>query len=282
MTRTNFAKPGLLGSILLTALLSFSISSCSVNDVDANGDSGELINAQVGVVESFDNGEVVFLLLDEDAIDNGNEPNNFSDTEVNDHLADIGQRRILEYFKDNVGEVITLYSGQVGDEGWFALKTIPNSWMETGPTDNGLRNYLTPGPGLGASGDDPEVLLDEIPDVTPLRATGIKMLQGQTIYAVVYDSDISINYNPIEGNLQGANLGIVAFDVLDVTEISLVDDDSSTSDLPSVSIRIRDAMEIGDLTLSLFSNAPVLESSSEPFDIVPPTNPQPIVLHPAP
>src|SRR5690606_16754930 len=265
--KINFIITRFLVSILFTAILFLSISSCSGDDTNANADDGE----------PFDNSEIVFLLIDEDAIDNGNEPNNFSETQVNDHIADIGQRQILEYFQDNVGEVINLYSGQVGDEGWFAPKTIPNSWINTGPTTNGLQNYLTPGPGLGASGDDPEILLDEIPDVTPLRATGLKMLEGQTVYAVVYDSDISINYNPIEGNLQGANLGIVAFDVLNVTERT----DGSTSDLPIISIRIRNATEIGDLLLNLFSNPPVLESSSEPFDIAPPANSPTIVITPA-
>jgi hypothetical protein len=32
---------------------------------------------------------------------------------------------------------------------------------------------------------------------------------------VVYDGNIGINYSPLTGNLMGANLGIVAFDVLD-------------------------------------------------------------------
>ncbi len=260
-------KTRFFGSFFLTALLLFSLSSCSDDDANPNGDDGE----------PFDNSEITFLLMDEDAIDNGSEPNNFSETEVNDQIADIGQRQTLEYFQENIGEVINLYSGQVGDEGWFALKNIPNSWINTGPTTNGLQNYLTPGPGLGASGDDPEILLDEIPDVIPLRATGLKMLEGQTVYAVVYDSDISVNYDPIEANLQGANLGIVALDILNVTERT----DGSSSDLPIISIRIRNTTEIGGLTLSIFSNAPIPESSSEPFDVSPPTTPPAIVLIPA-
>jgi hypothetical protein len=264
--KINFKGSGFSGHILIAALLLFTFSSCTDDEVNVASDNGEL----------FDNSEIVFLLLDEDVIDNGNQPNNFTETEVNDQIANIGQRQTLKYFQENVGEVINLYSGQVGDEGWFAPKTILNSWKNTGPTNNGLQNYLIPGPGLGASGDDPEILLDEIPNVTPLRATGLKMLEGQTIYAVVYDSEISINYSPIEGNLQGANLGIVAFDVLTVTERT----DGSTSDLPRVSIRIRNANVIGALALKLFSNAPVPESSSEPFDIAPPAATPAIVLIP--
>ncbi|MDX9710620.1 MAG: hypothetical protein RBT64_13800 [Trichloromonas sp.] len=145
----------------------------------------------------------VLLVIDEDSIDNGNPPNDFSETDVNDQIASIGLRINLRYFQENIGKEIDLYTGQVGDEGWFALKTIPDSWKSAGPTDKGSLNYLAPGPGLGdpSQDDDREVLLDEIPDVTPLRATGLAMLKGETVLAVVYDSDVSINYSPLKGNL---------------------------------------------------------------------------------
>lgn len=227
----------------------------------------------------FSNSTAVFLLIDEESIDNGNPPNNFSANDVNDQLATIGLRQPLRFFENNVGREIDLFTGQVGDEGWLALKTIPNTWVSTGPTGNGLRNYLTPGPRLGATipDDDREVLLDKIPNVTPLRATGLAMLVGQTVYAVVYDSDVSINYSPLTGNLQGDNLGVVAFDVIKVAERR----DGASSDLPRVTIRIRSAGSTSGLDLTLFSNAPVIQSSSEPFDITPPSNPPAIVLTPA-
>lgn len=209
----------------------------------------------------------IFLIIDEESIDNGNPPNNFTETDVNDQLAEVGLRLPLRYFEENVGKSIDLYTGQVGDEAWFALKAIPSSWKEAGPTDDGLRNYLTPGPGLGAPtpDDDREVLLDEIPNVMPLRATGLAMLKGETILALVYDSDISINYDPIKGNLQGANLGLVAFEVLEVVERT----DGSDSSLPEVSIRIKEVNQIDISSLRLFTLAPVIQSSSEPFDVQP-------------
>jgi hypothetical protein len=219
----------------------------------------------------------VFLIIDEDSIDNGNPPNDFSETDVNDQLAAVGQREPLAFFQANVGSQIDLFTGQVGDEGWFALKTVPSTWQEAGPTDNGTRNYLLAGPGLGGDSDDPEVLLDEIPDVTPLRATGLAMLQGETVCAVVYDSDVSINYSPLTGNLQGANLGIVGFEVVSAAERT----DGSDSDLPRVTIEIRDAA-VCEETLFLFTNAPVPESSSEPFDVTPPTAPPAPSFVPAP
>lgn len=212
--------------------------------------------------------EAVLLVIDEESIDNGNEPNNFSDTDVNDQLAEVGLRKTLRYFEENVGDTIDLFTGQVGDEGWHALKTILTSWKNAGPTGKGSQNFLAAGPGLGGGEDDKEVLLDKIPDVTPLRATGLKMLIGKTILAVVYDGDVSINYSPLNGNLQGTNLGLVAFDVIEVTERT----DGSTSSLPRVTIAIRAVDETLAAPLMLFANAPVPQSSSEPFDIAPPNS----------
>lgn len=249
---------------LALGLLISTLFACELSDNSTTDENG------------FSNSRAVFLLIDEESIDNGNPPNNFSENDVNDQLARIGLREPLRFFENNVGREIDLFTGQVGDEGWHALRTIPSSWVSAGPTGNGLRNYLTPGPGLGAAvpDDDREVLLDKIPNVTPLRAQGLAMLVGQTVYAVVYDSDISINYSPLTGNLQGDNLGVVAFDVLRVTQRM----DGSSSDLPRVSIRIRSAENISGLDLGLFANAPVPQSSSEPFDIAPPSNPPAIVI----
>lgn len=222
----------------------------------------------------------VFLLIDEESIDNGNPPNNFSDVDVNDQLADIGLRQELKYFKDNVGQTIDLFTGQVGDEGWFVPRTIPASWISAGPTGNGTRNYFVPGPGLGGTelNGDRESLLDEVPAITPLRAAGITMLVGKTVYAVVFDSDVSINYSPLKGNIKGANLGVVAFDVLKAVKRT----DGSSSDLPRVTIRIRSVTDVSALPLKLFSNAPVPTSSSEPFDITPPATAPAAVLTDAP
>ncbi len=243
----------------------FSLASCSTEaDVDSENATGGNLNG----TGSLGANAAVFLFIDEDSVDNGNEPNNFSETEVNDNLAEVGLRRTLRYFEENVGKTIDLFTGQVGDEGWHAPKTIPTTWVNAGPTGNGLRNYLVPGLGLGGGEDDREVLLDEIRNVIPLRATGLAMLTGETVYAVVYDSDVSTNYSPIQANLQGANLGIVAFKVNSVNKRN----NGSDSDLPRVSITILDAEEIDQEALYLFKNAPEPTSSSEPEDINPPSN----------
>ncbi len=253
-------KPiSLLGAILIfTTITLISISCQREENMLLNQEDTETSNSPV------------LLVIDEESIDNGNEPNDFSNVDVNDQLAKVGLREQLRFFRENVGRTITLYTGQVGDEGWHALKTIPNAWKNAGPFNNGSKNFLKAGPGLGSGNpdDDKEVLLDKIPDVTPLRATGLTMLKGQTVLAIVYDSDISINYSPLMGNLMGANLGIVAFDVLDVKKRT----DGSTSSLPAVTIRIRNADDYDGNSMMLFQNAPVPRSSSEPFDINPPAS----------
>ncbi|MCM4158927.1 hypothetical protein FHG64_01530 [Antarcticibacterium flavum] len=266
-------------SIIMVLLLTLVMTGCSGTDNDDLPDPAEGIE-NPGENEPDpdpdpdpDTGEgAVFILIDEESIDNGNEPNNFSETDVNDQLAEVGLRQPLDYFENNIGEEIELYTGQVGDEGWFAFTAISSSWVSAGPTQLGARNFIEAGPGLGQDGS--EDLLDEVPDVIPLRATGLAMLTGQTVLAVVYDSDISINYDPIEANLQGDNLGIVAFEILEVNART----GGSDSDLPVVRVLIKDAGEIAAGDLLLFSNPPIPESSSEPEDITPPSNVPDIVV----
>jgi len=222
----------------------------------------------------------VLLVIDEESIDNDNDPNDFSEVDVNDQLADLGLRQQLRYFQDHVGDTIELYTGEVGDEGWFAPRTIIEAWKNAGPTANGSANFLAAGPGLGApeSGIDNDEHLDNIPDVTPLRAKGLAMLTGQTVIAVVYDSDVSINYSPLLGSLKGDNLGTVAFKVLGVTQRT----NGSSSSLPRVTVRILDVTAVSSLPLTLFTNAPVPSSSSEPFDVAPPALVPAAITNPAP
>lgn len=104
-----------------------------------------------------------------------------------------------------------------------------------------------------------------MPNVTPLRADGLTALIGRDICAVVYDSDISMNYGPLQGSLKGSNLGTVAFRVTGVVPLS----NGSSSILPAVVITILDAAEVCTRTRSLFLEAPV-PSSSSPFDITAP------------
>jgi hypothetical protein len=70
----------------------------------------------------------------------------------------------------------------------------------------------------------------------------------------------------MSGNLQGANLGVVALEVLSVTKRT----DGSSGSLPKISVKIKDVEAAKAAQLKLFANAPIPKSSSEPFDINPP------------
>ena len=173
------------------------------------------------------------LVIDSDSIKAGEAPNSFSSNDVNEGIKGVGQRQQLQYFQNNIGNQIDLFTGQVGDEGWFGITEIPNSWNLAGPTSDGAKNFWQAGPGLG-SGGSPEEYLDSIPNVVPLRCSGTRQLINQDVMAIVYDSDVSINYGPLEGNLQGSNLGTIAFRVIDAVC-------RTGSDLPRVTIEILDA-----------------------------------------
>ena len=189
--------------------------------------------------------DIEFLVIDNDSIKAGEAPNFFTDQDVNTDVVDIGQRMQLRFFASHVTETITLRTGSLGDEAWFALPTIPASWVAAGPTADGVRNFfgdprLPPsynvGPGLGTpdSNGDREALLDNVPDVTPLQTAALQGLLGRRACAVVYDSDVSVNMGPTTGSLKGSNLGTVAFEVVSVTP-------QGGSQLPDVEIKIFDA-----------------------------------------
>jgi hypothetical protein len=242
----------------------------------------------------------VLLIIDEDGIDNGlhvnknggltglitpSGPQFWTGKEVNDDIAAYGLRNVLRYFatQANYGRSITVRTGQTGDEGWFAPNCIPQKWLNSAQSktnntcldganrDLAVNNYFfsgkTPFVGAPSSWNLPQDRLDKVPHVLPLRARGLVSLEGKDVCALVYDSDISINYDHgtplgINGNLQGATLGIAAFRVNKVITLN----NFSSSTLPQVNITILDA-SVACKNFQLF-NAPVPNSSSEPNDRV--------------
>jgi PKD repeat protein len=202
-----------------------------------------------------------FLVLDNSSIAEGGSPNNFTASQINRDLSNYATRTELRWFAANVGRTITVYSGSVGGEGFHAVKTIPASWNTAGPTADGLRNYLLAGPGLGSPNTSSgQTLLSSVPDVTPLRATGLRLLIGQPVCALVRDGNVSTSYNPLRGNLTGRYLGIVAFVVNAVTPRS------GNTTLPAVSLTVRDADAVCAGALQRLMAAPAPTSSSSPND----------------
>ena len=235
----------------------------------------------------------IFLIIDENAIDNAlhfnsagggiipEGPQFFSDWDVNDDIESETQRSVLRYFQSHIGRTITIKSGETGDEGWFAPNCIPAKWISSySNMDNNcftgseqqlaIRNYV----GLnGTSAIPSQERLDKIPDVRPLRALGLNRLIGKVVYAVVYDSDLSINYDlgtplGVNGNLQGETLGVVVFRVNEVRTLN----NFSSSTLPEVQITILDPASYSNSNFMLLS-APVPASSSVPNDRIAPGSP---------
>lgn len=211
------------------------------------------------------------LVLDEDAIDNGCARNRFHSREINDDIASVGLRKPLPFFSARPGQEVVLPAGSLGDEGWFALKTARVSWRDAGPdSGDGFRNYLESGPGLGSpdARGHRESLLDKVPDLTPLRATGLAKLEGRSVCAVVLDRDAKITaYSPLSGDLRGANLGKVAFQVLG---LEMERGRGSGDRLPGVRVRILDPAVVCEDPLTAFVEAPAPRSDCEPRDLVPP------------
>jgi hypothetical protein len=262
-----------LGSVLLMSGMLVSGTGCEKAPVDELSVESNESPAITATGESLP-ADAVLLAIDE-SFEKDAAPNFFTELDVNEDIKALGQRATLRYFEQNIGKNINIYTGEVGDEAFHAITSIPLSWMIAGTTGNGARNFLVAGPGLG-TGNDPEILLDKVAGVTPLRATGLTMLKGKTILAVVYSSEISVDYNPLLGSLKGDNLGIVAFDVVDVKRRT----NGSSNSLPIVTIKVRSVSEASAATLKLFSNPPRLTSSSLPNNINPPaTTPTPVFVN---
>jgi hypothetical protein len=169
------------------------------------------------------------LVIDEDTIDEDvssiEDIAAFHDVEAKwlvneDRPTEIGNPclRWCEYFP---GDVVVLPAKEVDDEGLFALPPdLP--WS--------LEDFV--------AGVIPQDQLDKIDDVMPLRNQELYRLIGRTCAAVVYDSDISINFDPLLGNLQGERLGLFYFTLLDVIVPSTLPETTSSTALYELLIRV--------------------------------------------
>ena len=92
-------------------------------------------------------------------------------------------------------------------------------------------------------GDVPQDELDKIEGIVPLRNDDLEELVGRTCVAVVYDSDISINYDPINGNLQGGRHGLFAFTVDSVNLPGTIPESTSDTSLLDLWIEVESVQE---------------------------------------
>jgi len=194
----------------------------------------------------------VFVILDKDAIDYGPSPHLLPADAVDPLIAGIGVRDQLAYFAGHVGQQAILTSGHNGNDGWFALKSVPASWASQEGAADGVENYLFAGPGLGSpdDNDDRQSLLNNVPNVTPVRATGLNLLVGRKVCAVVYLDDVVVTAgSPRTANLNGPNLGRIAFKVL-----ALLPTDNPS--FPNVQVEVLDSREACGGSTVPFANAP--------------------------
>ena len=221
----------------------------------------DALTVQAAATVGFDtsgNGASMVVVIDEDMIDNDeptiedisfNSPNcGDSDPSVciNDDIADPGVRELL-FTRPDPGDDITPYSGlqlptgQVGDEGMFYFS---NGSEDQHSQQNGatftLQQFIHADQSIWEGEANPaydENNLDKIDGVAPMRESEISQLEGVTVCAVVYDSDISVDTSDNYGVLKGATQGLTAFTVTDVQS-------NGGSQLPTVTIDLIPSDEI--------------------------------------
>jgi hypothetical protein len=212
----------------------------------------------------------VLLVIDKDAIDVGLSPMEFGAANINNDIAAVGQRAELRYFAAHVGAQIAFTTGTMGGyEGVYAPRSIPASWTAAGPTANGLVNYYRAGPGLGTPDKTGarETLLAKIPDAVPLRATGLKMLIGRTVCAVVMKTNAwVVSYAPISLAFQGPDRGVAAFRVDAVTDHT---SSAVPGALPKLTVTILSAAATCGGAMDPLAGAPAPQNTQLPFDVRP-------------
>ncbi|MCP3982463.1 MAG: hypothetical protein GY716_24435, partial [bacterium] len=206
---------------------------------DLDGTLDDRTSLTLGVAEDLDDvdfgyrASTCLVIIDEETVDNdiltieqaawshGVEP----DYLVNDDRPTEVGNPPLRWNELFPGDVVLLPGGEVDDEGWFDLPEAIR-YADDRTTDLSDEEWIQ----AFVDGTLPQDQLDKVRDVMPLRNPELLALVGRTCTAIVYDSDISINYVPLYANLQGARYGRFTFKVLAV-EVpgSIPESQSSTS-----------------------------------------------------
>ena len=176
------------------------------------------------------------IIIDEDMIDNGTSTVESAaaalgvtpDELVNDNNpVEVGNPPLLwNQLADAIGTTVRLPTGQAGDEGLFALPANPVGKEGAFTVEDFVDGIV------------PQSALDEVRDVNPLNNSDLEALVGQSFVGIVYDSDVSINYDPLQANLQGARYGQFYFTVVDVVPAGGLPESGSSSSLNDLIVRI--------------------------------------------
>jgi hypothetical protein len=168
-----------------------------------------------GPTAAQDGGRPLLIVIDKDSIEFGVQQYQVPPDALNDLIASVGVRDPLPFFAVNVGSLFVLRSGMNGSDSWFAFQREPIRWESRAGENDALENFALAGPGLGspdATGQRAS-LLSDVEDVIPVRVDRASLLVGRSICAVVYDQDLAMSADGSRIDLQGPNLGMVAFRV---------------------------------------------------------------------
>jgi len=189
----------------------------------------------------------VLLLLDRSAIDHGDETHLVPADAANVAIASVGLREPLPFFAARVGETFTIPGGTAESAGWFALRAAPDTWASEPGGADGLENFALAGPGLGSPDEagDRVALLQSVAGVAGLDPTGLGMLTGRKVCAVVYADDVAAGET---SSLALPALGLVAFRITSV--------DPAATAFGAATVEILDVHETCSGALQAFSEAP--------------------------
>jgi len=157
----------------------------------------------------------VLVVIDKDSIDFGVQQYQVPPDALNDLIASVGVRDPLPFFAANVGQLFALRTGLNGSDSWFAFARAPYAWVSGPGEDDALENFALAGPGLGspdAAGDRASLLVG-VQDVVPIRADRATLLVGRNVCAIVYDENLTMPDGDLRVDLDGPNLGMVAFQI---------------------------------------------------------------------
>jgi hypothetical protein len=176
------------------------------------------------------------VILTERALDNGHSQvitaaqrlNTTAEVLTNDNQTTLVGNPWLGWSALHAGDVVTLPMGEPGNEGMFLLpEALP--WP--------LAAFV--------AGTVGQPQLDNVPGVMAARNQDLAAMVGQTFVAVVYDSSIGINYQPLLANLQGERCGRLAFTVLDVRLPGTIAESGSSTSFYDLVVRIEAPLAAG-------------------------------------
>ena len=137
---------------------------------------------------------------------------------------------------------LVLPTGQIMDEGLFKLTSADPQVSEQNGASFTTGAFIT---ATGAAADQSN--LDKVTGVVPLGAADIFALEGLLVCGVVYDSDIAVDIVAGFGNLQGATLGLTAFEVTAVSS-------DPNGQLPLITVRLVSASDVQTVCGGVGSN----------------------------